>query len=95
MLAKDVPGLRALDLRWLPPARVAQPTKLQPTQITQRFAVLMWRQQRYLVNEHGKRYREGDEFDGFNIKRIELDRVVFARDGREYEFYLAALGRRS
>ncbi|MBM0106882.1 hypothetical protein JM946_19275 [Steroidobacter sp. S1-65] len=95
-LAKDVPGLRLLDLQVLPVARVAETTsKAQPNQITQRFAVLMWRQQRYLVNEVGKRYREGDEFDGFNIKRIELDRVVFARDGREYEFYVAALGKRS
>lgn len=94
-LAKDVPGLRTLDLQWLPPAQVAAAPKQQPTQITQRFAVLMWRQQRYLVNEHGKRFREGDEFDGFNIKRIELDRVVFARDGRDYEFYVAALGKRS
>jgi hypothetical protein len=96
MLAKDVPGLRLLDLQVLPPAQVAQATpKAQPNQITQRFSVLMWRQQRYLVNEVGKRYREGDEFDGFNIKRIELDRVVFARDGREYEFYVAAFGKRS
>lgn len=95
-LAKDVPGVRLLDLQVLPPAQVAQQTtKAQPNQITQRFSVLMWRQQRYLVNEVGKRYREGDEFDGFNIKRIELDRVVFARDGREYEFYVAALGKRS
>lgn len=94
-LAKDVPGLRLLDLQVLPAAQVAQQPQTQPTQITQRFAVLMWRQQRYLVNELGKRYREGDEFDGFNIKRIELDRVVFARDGREYEFYVAALGKRS
>ena len=95
-LAKDVPGLRLLDLQVLPPAQVAQAEAQVPaTQITQRFAVLMWRQERYLINEHGKRYREGDEFDGFNIKRIELDRVVFARDGRDYEFYVAALGKRS
>ncbi|GFE82391.1 hypothetical protein GCM10011487_43910 [Steroidobacter agaridevorans] len=96
MLAKDVPGLRTLDLKWLPPMPASNPTpRLQPTQITQRFAILMWRQQRYLVNEQGKRYREGDEFDGFNIKRIELDRVVFARDGNDYEFFVAALGKRS
>lgn len=95
-LSKDVPGLRTLDIQVLPPAQVAQSkSEALPSQITQRFAVLMWRQQRYLVNEHGKRYREGDEFDGFNIKRIELDRVVFVRDGRDYEFYVAALGRRS
>lgn len=95
-LSKDVPGLRLLDLQVLPTAQVAQAeSQAQPTLITQRFAVLMWRQQRFLVNEHGKRYREGDEFDGFNIKRIELDRVVFARDGHDYEFYVAALGKRS
>lgn len=95
-LAKDVPGLRLLDLQVLPPVQAAQAAPLAPaTQITQRFSVLMWREQRYLINEHGKRYREGDEFDGFNIKRIEVDRVVFARDGRDYEFYVAALGKRS
>jgi hypothetical protein len=94
-LSKDVPGLRLLDIQLLPPAQVAKTeSQSQPSQITQRFSVLMWRQQRYLVNEHGKRYREGDEFDGFNIKRIEIDRVVFARDGRDYEFYVAALGKR-
>jgi type III secretion system YscD/HrpQ family protein len=94
--ARDVPGLRSLDIRVVAspaPVVAAAPTP-RVSQITQRFAVLMFRNQRFLVNEHGKRFTEGDEFDGLRIERIEIDRVIFARDGRSYEFYVAALGKR-
>ena len=51
----------------------------------------MFRNQRFLVGPYGERYHKGDEFDGFRIERIELDQVTFARDGRKFEFRVAAL----
>jgi hypothetical protein len=51
----------------------------------------MWRNQRYLIGQFGERYREGEEFDGFKISRIGVDKIMFERDGKEFEFYVAAL----
>jgi hypothetical protein len=60
--------------------------------LTQKFSVLMFRNQRYLVGQYGERYREGEQFDGFTINRIGIDKIMFERDGHEFEFYMTALG---
>ena len=62
-----------------------------PVRLTQKFSVLMWRNQRYLIGQFGERYREGEDFDGFKISRIGVDKILFERDGKEFEFYVAAL----
>lgn len=100
-LARDVPGLRLLDVDVEappPPAVVVAsapveppPPTAGPPRLTQKFAVLMFRKERLLIGPYGERYREGDEFDGFTIERIEFDKVIFARDGRRFSFYLATL----
>jgi hypothetical protein len=93
-LARDVPGLRVLDIDVnSPPTAVASapPPAGAPPRLTQKFSVLMFRNQRLLIGPYGERYREGEEFDGFKIDRIEIDKVTFARDGRQFDFYVAAL----
>ncbi|MET0534001.1 MAG: FHA domain-containing protein [Steroidobacter sp.] len=97
MLAHDVPGLRALQVSVVaPPAAVvaaarAEAPPEQPARLTQKFSVLMFRNQRYLIGPWGERYTEGQQFDGFKINRIGIDKIRFERDGREFEFYVAAL----
>jgi type III secretion system YscD/HrpQ family protein len=96
LVARDVPGLRALQVSVLPPPMVAAapPPPVPPSdpaRLTKKFSVLMWRNQRYLVGQYGERYQEGEEFDGFSIRRIGVDKILFERDGREFEFYVAAL----
>lgn len=98
MLAHDVPGLRALQVSVLPlpaapvVAAVASTPPPEPlARLTQKFSVLMFRNQRYLIGPWGERYTEGQQFDGFTINRIGLDKIRFERDGREFEFYVAAL----
>ncbi len=95
-IARDVPGLRALHVSVVPPPVVAQATPAPvvtsgPVRLTQKFSVLMWRNQRYLIGQFGERYREGEDFDGFKISRIDVDKILFERDGKEFEFYVAAL----
>jgi hypothetical protein len=96
-IARDVPGLRALHVSVVPPPVVAEappppPVVVSgPVRLTQKFSVLMWRNQRYLIGQFGERYREGEEFDGFRISRIGVDKIMFERDGKEFEFYVAAL----
>jgi hypothetical protein len=96
-LARDVPGLRAIeiDIDASPVAVAAvtapSPPPSEPPRLTQKFAVFMFRNQRMLIGPYGERYREGEQFDGFRIERIGLDKVTFARDGRQFEFYVAAL----
>ncbi len=98
VLAHDVPGLRALQVSVVPPppaavaaAPVATLPAEQPARLTQKFSVLMFRNKRYLIGPWGERYTEGEQFDGFTINRIALDKIQFERDGREFEFYVAAL----
>lgn len=96
MIARDVPGLRTLDVGVAPQSIVPPPApppvpQTAPVQLSEKFAVLMFRDRRYLIGRYGKRYIEGEEFDGFRIKRIELDQVLFEREGRSYEFRVAAL----
>jgi hypothetical protein len=98
LVARDVSGLRGLQVSVLPPPVVAAaPSPLapappsEPQRLTKKFSVLMWRNQRYLIGQYGERYQEGELFDGFTIKRIDLDKIRFERDGREFEFYVAAL----
>lgn len=96
-IARDVPGLRALQVSVVPPPAVAaapSPASVVaggPVRLTQKFSVLMWRNQRYLIGQFGERYREGEQFDGFKIARIDVDKIKFERDGKEFEFYVAAL----
>lgn len=98
--ARDVPGLRSLDLSVdappvvaasVPAAPVARVGDDRPMRLTRKFAVFMFRNQRYLIGPHGERYREGDEFDGFTIEHIEIDQVTFARDGRQFQFHVASM----
>jgi hypothetical protein len=95
MIARDVPGLRALNLHVIPRLAAVPPAPAKvdatPVRITQKFSVVMSSRGRYLVGRYGKKYAEGDEFDGFRIDRIGLDQVIFERDGRKFEFYVAAL----
>lgn len=95
--ARDVPGLRSLDVRVVaaPPAvAAAAPAPAaneENVRLTRKFSVLMFRNHRYLVGPYGEKYAEGEEFDGFKISRIGIDEVKFERDGREFQFYVAAL----
>jgi hypothetical protein len=93
--ARDVPGLRSLDVLVdaPPPAVVASapPPSDGPPRLTQKFSVLMFRNERFLIGPYGERYREGDQFDGFKVERIEVDKITFAHDGRQFEFHVAAL----
>lgn len=93
--ARDVPGLRSLDVRVVVPAPVAVAAAEAPVaesvRLTRKFSVLMIRNKRYLVGPYGEKYTEGEEFDGFKISRIGIDEVMFERDGREFQFYVAAL----
>lgn len=97
--ARDVPGLRSLDVSVeapvmaasTPAAPIARVSDDRPMQLTRKFAVFMFRNQRYLIGPQGERYREGDQFDGFTIEHIELDQVTFARDGRQFQFHVASL----
>ena len=98
MVARDVPGLRGLHISVLPPPVVAaapaaplQEASADPLRLTKKFSVLMWRNQRYLIGQYGERYKEGEQFGGFTINRIGVDKVMFERNGREFEFYVAAL----
>jgi type III secretion system YscD/HrpQ family protein len=98
-VARDVPGLRSLQVTVVPPPVVvadAPPAPVvapsAPVRLTQKFSVLMFRNQRYLVGQYGERYREGEQFDGFTINRIGIDKIMFERDGHEFEFYMTALG---
>lgn len=97
MVARDVPGLRGLQISVLSPPVVAAapspaaPPPSDPVRLTQKFSVLMWRNQRYLIGQYGERYKEGEQFDGFKINRIGFDKILFEREGREFEFYVAAL----
>lgn len=98
-IARDVPGLRTLQVTVVPPPPVlaAEPAPSPPVvtsgpvRLTQKFAVLMFRNQRFLIGQYGERYREGEQFDGFTINRIGVDKIWFERDGQEFEFYVAAL----
>ena len=49
---------------------------------------------RYLVALNGKKFAEGEEFGGFTIRSIDIDRVIFERAGHQFEFYVASLGAR-
>lgn len=95
--ARDVPGLRSLDVRVVsaPAVSVASTPPLvdsdENVRLTRKFSVLMVRNRRYLVGPYGERYAEGEEFDGFKINRIGLDEVRFERNGREFQFHVAAL----
>jgi type III secretion system YscD/HrpQ family protein len=117
LLAKEVPGITALDTRLSSQAvepvtgtpavsqasgqllqtavtysdapRIEPPTSAK---ITNKFSVFMFRDKRYLVDTSGRRYTEGEEFDGFTIGRIGVDEVTFNRDGREYEFQVGTFG---
>lgn len=99
MLARDVPGVQSLDVRVVAPVLAAAPPPVEqpaaqpptPMQLTRKFAVLMFRDQRYLIGPYGERYVEGEQFDGFKINRIEVDKVLFEREGRAFEFHVAAL----
>ena len=93
--SRDVPGLRSLEVR-VAPAQVASAAappaeNKENVRLTRKFSVLMIRNQRYLVGPYGEKYAEGQEFDGFKIARIGIDEVKFERDGREFQFYVAAL----
>lgn len=97
-LARDVPGLRVLNVDIdAPPVALAatspqvEPPSGEPPRLTRKFAVFMFRNQRMLIGPYGERYREGEQFEGLTIDRIELDKVIFARDGRQFEFHVAAL----
>lgn len=60
---------------------------------TRRYAVLMSnRRGNALVGPDGRRWAEGDLFDGMRILRIGLDEVAFERDQREHVVALGALG---
>lgn len=96
----DIPGVRSLDVRVSAPlpavaattrAPLTTPVDYSPPRLTQRFAVFMFRNERYLIGMQGERYREGDEFDGLRIARIGVDTVIFERDGRQFEFQVVAL----
>jgi type III secretion system YscD/HrpQ family protein len=96
MLARDVPGVRALHVNVVPPppvvAEAAPPApKIEDPVLRRKFSVLMFRNQRFLIGPFGERYKEGEQFDGFTINRIGVDRIMFERDGRQFEFYVAAL----
>lgn len=97
-LARDVPGLRVLDVDIDAPVALASAARQveaeppgEPPRLTRKFSVFMFRNQRMLIGPYGERYREGEQFEGLTIDRIELDKVIFARDGRQFEFHVAAL----
>jgi hypothetical protein len=96
-VARDVPGLRALHVSVVPPPMVAAApppapvVESGPVRLTQKFSVFMWRNQKYLIGQFGERYREGEDFDGFKIARIDVAKIKFEREGKEFEFYVAAL----
>ncbi len=96
-IARDVPGLLSLQVTVKPPPIVAaepEPAPVVtsgPVRLTQKFSVFMFRNKRYLIGRYGERYLEGEEFDGFKIARIGVDKILFERDGEEFEFYVAAL----
>ena len=99
LMARDVPGLMVLEAELAPQAaRVAlapvSVAETAPPVISQKFSVLISSKGRYLVNVYGKKYSEGEEFQGLTIKHISIDRVLFEREGRDFEFYVAALGAR-
>jgi hypothetical protein len=95
--ARDIPGLTTLELRIAPPPPPppAPAPAPGPLQITQKFSVLISGKGRYLVGPYGQRYGEGEQYEGFVIRRIGLDEVIFGRDGQEYAFPVAAMGTRS
>jgi type III secretion system YscD/HrpQ family protein len=102
-IARDVPGLRGLEVHTTPPlvsrparapSTTAAATPQAPAAITEKFAVLMNSRGRFFVGRYGERYAEGDQFDGFTLRRIGLDVVIFERDGKAYEFRVATLGDR-
>src|SRR4051812_8503208 len=94
-ISRDVPGLRSLQVTVSPlpiaAAATPAPAATGPMRLTQKFAVFMFRNQRYLIGPYGERYLEGQQFEGFKISRIGVDQVLFERDGREFQFYVAAL----
>lgn len=95
-IARDVPGLLSLQVTVKPLPVVAESAPAPvvttaPVRLTQKFSVLMFRGKRYLIGRYGERYLEGEEFDGFKIARIGVDKIRFERDGKEFEFYVAAL----
>ncbi len=100
-MVAQIPGLEDLALSVAPePERPLEPPEAPPRlepvppetgTITRKFSVFITEDTRYLVGEYMDRYEEGDVFNGFLIKRIEMDRVTFKRDGYEYQFYVAAL----
>ena len=106
-IAQQIPGLAVLDVRVDPNAisaasvmaamspaerkdKTAAPAA--PTKLSKKFSVVIFNKRRYLVGEFGDKYKEGDDFNGFTIMQIGVDEVIFKRDGREYAFYVAALG---
>ncbi len=99
VLAHEVPGVRALQVTVVRPHIVAgrrkpPPRDTEPVRLTRKFSVFMFRNERFLIGPFGERYKEGDQFDGFTIRRIGLDKVLLERDSRDYEFYVAALSAR-
>lgn len=99
LLVRDVPGATDVHVRIAPPVQPPPPPIQQstpaPPVVTEKFAVLMTAHERYLIDRVGKKYVEGDQFNGLRIRRIGLDQVIFERDGRRYEFQVAALGVRA
>ncbi|HKE95686.1 MAG TPA: FHA domain-containing protein [Povalibacter sp.] len=102
-IARDVPGLTSLEVAVAvpdPPAAAPAATAPVPVstpaapQLTRKFSVLIYRQQRFLVGQFGDKYAEGDIFDGLKINHIDVDEVIFERDGRQYPFRVAALSAR-
>ncbi|MCC5811362.1 MAG: hypothetical protein JJU06_13410 [Ectothiorhodospiraceae bacterium] len=100
-MVSQIPGLEDLTLSVAPepepiagppaaPPRI-EPVPPEPGTLTRKFSVFITENDRYLFGEYMDRYEEGDMFNGFLIKRIEMDRVTFKRDGYEYQFYVAAL----
>ena len=101
-VAQQVPGLKSLDVAYAPVVEMPKPVAIvpppeqkpavpRPLKITKKFSVMITKKEKILLGPYGDKYQEGDEFDGFRIEKIEIDKVTFQRDGRDYPFYVAAM----
>jgi Inner membrane component of T3SS, cytoplasmic domain len=100
--AQQVKGLRDLQLQVAAPAGpapaaaassvplVAEAPK-PPVSLSKKFSVFMTKKGSYLVGPAGERYAEGDMFQGLMVKKIELDRVLFEHEQREYAMYVTQM----